>query len=156
MKTTKRKGMNNIVAKNSLVSMIEAVDQKIETNRLNNTPERRARFEQARAIEEYEKKLVEMRAQFKVGQLVWKKVVIDDGYLFGSGIILDRCERIVTIMPDSIETEMLHVTDGEGKKEESYENSYSFTISRGDLFTHDFDRLEKHTAKNGNTWWKVK
>jgi hypothetical protein len=107
---------NGVMGRRALIKGIEEAMNKVETNRLNNTPERRAQFEQARAMEEYEKKLAEQRTQFKVGQLVWKKVVVDDGDLIGSGIIFDRCERILKIMPYSIETEMLYVTDGEGTK----------------------------------------
>jgi len=94
--------------------------------------------------------LEERKAQFAINQLVWQDIIVGDDGLMGSGVLANRCSKIICVHSESVEAEMMYVmVDGVRKFSDGDHNA-------GYVFSYSFIYLEKHIAKNGNVWWKVK
>jgi hypothetical protein len=81
----KTKGMNNAIAKNSLVNTIELVAEKKDMRRRANSEEGQL----ALIREKTRCELEERKAQFAINQLVWKDVIANDESLMTSGRIVN-------------------------------------------------------------------
>jgi hypothetical protein len=141
------KKVNGVGAKRNVLASIEAATKKVEGDRwLTQTEEGRefVRNENAK------KEQALLKSQFSLGQLVWKR-----DFEGGDEKLVDRCSKIVEIGDYELTTEMLYVNI-DGKKCDEYIPSEGMVYMKGDKVVHPFYQLEKHVAKSGNIWWKVK
>lgn len=150
----KHKGMNNVVAKNILVNTIESSIQKVDDVRWANTDEGRLKLIQEKTKQENEA----FKAKLDIGQLVWKTDVAHskDAFEESDGILVNRCGRIINIFDDSVEVEFLFAVSTTGTRFDTYMDICDFVWEKGVRCLQHFIGMEKHIAKNGNTWWKVK
>jgi hypothetical protein len=148
----KVKGLNNIVAKNSLANMIADNSKKLETQRFYNSDEGKLKL----ILEKTRIEIEQQQAQFEIGQLVWCPVVLDDfENCLSNGKIAQRCDKIVHVGDGFVDTEMLYIVL-DNQKYDWYVEYFGGRFAKGHIATHRFYSLEKHNAKNGNVWWRVK
>jgi hypothetical protein len=147
-----RKGLNNCVARGQLTKAIEEKAMQLEAQRYLTTPKGQALL----AHRKHEKELEERRKEFTIGQLVWNDEIMDDKTnLDTGGRIVSRANKIIAVNHDSVQVEMIFIKDSEEKKE-WFLDWTGYTHTKGEEYAYEFYQLEKHIAKNGNVWWKVK
>lgn len=147
------KKLNNVASTNKLVSVFNESFKKADLLRWANTEEGRIFV----AEETRKRENKERRAQFVIGQLIWKDdLAYEEDDYWGNGKITNRCSKIVGVNENDLDVEMLYATIG-GERVEAYKDVYDLEWKKGQKTKLDFYRLEKHTSKlNGNIWWKVK
>jgi hypothetical protein len=140
----KKKGINNIVSINILARDFEIELKKVERSRWELTEEGKTYLANEK-----------LRTQFAIGQLVWQDVIAySDSSLF-DGQLASRCNKIVAIHDQNVETEMLFVQIDDLKYTD-YNAWNGRSCIKGDKTWFDFFQLEKHISKSsGNIWWKV-
>jgi len=150
----KKGSVNTVRAKKDLADVLEKTLERTKNVRFLTTTEE---GQAVLAKREYELACDEKRGEFAVGQLVWKDVLAENlSDVMGNGMVVARCSRIVSIDKTTVDTEFLYIML-EGHKYDSYTDTWGNIISKGDKSGYfGLLELEKHVAKSGNTWWKIK
>lgn len=145
----KRKGLNDAVSKNRIISEIRGVETRRKLEEFEKSPAGKAWRE-----------LQAKRSVVELGQLVWEEIVVTiDDYL-STKANFNICTRIVAIdtykTKTEVECEMLHVLNPQGAKFYGFTDDFGVEHKRGDRFKYDLGLLTVHTAKTTkNIWWKA-
>lgn len=148
------KKLNTVVSKEEMVKTFDESFKKADFLRWANSNEGRIVV----AEEARKREIKERRAQFAIGQLIWKDDLAyeEDTLSMSEAKLVNRCSKIVSINDNDIETEILYVVI-DGEKIDSYKDLYDLVWKKGQKVKQCFDRMEKHISpKSGNVWWKVK
>ena len=145
------KKLNNTRAQRTLIKEAEDAAKKVDYQRWLKTPEGEAFL----ILQEQQKKISEILVEMKVGQRVWKDAIVFTDDPFSIGDLGNVCCKVTAIHQGFIEGEMLFVSVN-GNKFDEYSTHSDGRYKKGDILFMPLLDLEKHIAKNGNIWWKVK
>ena len=145
--------LNNAEAKAKLQETLQKASEKADKERWFLTEEGKFYLLQ----EEMKWVQKKARAEFAIGQLVWKDVLDcsdqkDDPSSLP--VLASRCSKIVKIEEGTVITEMLYIVVN-GERRDSYVDWHSIEWLKGAQFEESFYLLKKHISKNKNVWWKV-
>ena len=150
-----KKGLNNVVAKSSIVKTIGSSLEEIKDQRwlASEDGQDYLRHEKEKA------RLEIIRRDFIIGQLVWQDDILDDSddeSAASETRVISRCSKLLRVVDEEkVELEMLYGI-WNGVKYDSYKDFTGYTWQKGSKYTLSFQNFEKHVARITNKiWWKV-
>lgn len=149
------KGLNNVVAKNTIAKTIGSALEEMKGQRWLASDE----GQEYLAREKEKVRLEIMSKSFEAGQLVWQDDILQDGDdepASSETRVISRCSKIVLVVDeDKVELEMLYGIWNEVRYD-SYKDYTGYTWQKGYKYVVNFNRFEKHIARiTHKIWWKV-
>lgn len=155
----KRKLPNNAAARSHLASTIEALIEKKDDYRKAVAFAQTPAGQEALREAQIKRSNDAIRAEMKIGQLVWSLgVVRNTDEMFEEGVLADLSYKIEEIEEDSVIVtyRFAILKETKAKIDQHYDSNGNVRIA-GSSERIPFYMLEKKVSKDsGNTWWKVK